>query len=202
MHGDVLMLDKTVPYYGFFMRRAAGTPIPSFPLPEGYTFSYFREGDEADWARIETSVLEFDSEFAALLHFKKEFIPESGELSRRCIFIENSGGEKIATSMAWWMFREGQRRPWLHWVSVDPRYQGLGLGKAIISRVTGLLAELEGDADFYLSTQTWSYKAVGIYKLCGFRPTDEKMLYKDKTDSYKKAMRVLKRIERRRKRVL
>jgi len=188
------MLDKSVPYAGFCMRREAGKPLPEFPLPEGYEFVLFSEGDEESWARIEASVLEFESEFAALLRFKEEYIPHKEELKRRCVFIVNKAGEKIATSMAWWRMVDGARRAWLSWVAVTPEYQGLGLGKAIVSRAVKLMVELEGDVDFYLSTQTWSHKAVKIYILHGFEPTDEKALYTKKGNNYIKAMRILKRI--------
>ena len=174
------------------MRRKAGTPIPVFPLPDGFKYVFYRDGDETSWARMETSVLEFDSEFAALLYFKEEFMPFKDELYRRCLFIENADGEKVATANAWWSVVEGERRAWLHWVSVDARFLGLGLGKAVISRVTELLCELEGDVDFFLSTQTWSYKAINIYKKCGYEPTDEKLLYGKKyKNHYKKAMKIL-----------
>ena len=191
------MLDKSVPYVGLFMRRRAGTLIPDFPLPEGFRFTFFRDGDETDWARIEASVLEFDSEFAALLFFKENFTPFAEELYRRCLFVENRGGEKVATATAWWSHIDGQRRPWIHWVGAVPMYQGLGLGKSITARATGLMTELEGDKDIHLKTQTWSYKAIGIYKACGFEPTDEKVLYSSRKSNYRKALRVLKRLNQR-----
>jgi GNAT superfamily N-acetyltransferase len=128
--------------------------------------------------------------------FKERFMPYVDELRRRCIFIENEAGEKVATATAWWSFVFGERRPWIHWVGADPRYQGLGLGKAIISRATELLIELEGDVPLFLKTQTWSYKAIDIYKACGFEPTEEKTLYKDRKDNYRKALRILSRIPR------
>jgi len=191
------MLDKTVPFAKVFMHRKAGTPIPVFPLPEGFSYTYYEDGDELNWARIETSAGEFDSEFAALLLFKKEFMDEVDELYRRCLFIRTADGEKVATANAWWSYIGDQRRAWLHWVSVDARFQGLGLGKAIISRVTELMKVLEGDVDFYLSTQTWSYKAINIYRKCGWAPTDEKILYGWKyRGHYKKAMKLLEKYER------
>ena len=185
------MLDKSVPYVGLYMKRPAGAPIAKSPLPDGFRFAFFKSGDEQDWARIETSVLEFNSEFAALMHIKEYFIPFIEELEKRCIFIENENGDKVATSTAWWHEVEGERRAWLHWVAVDPHYQGLGLGKALTSRVTELMIELEGDVDFYLHTQTWSYKAVNIYMANGYQLTDEKVLYRDPRSSYKKAKRIL-----------
>ena len=191
------MLDKTIPFAKVFMRRKAGSPIPVFPLPEGFSYTYYEDGDEINWARIETSAGEFDSEFAALLRFKNEFMHEVDELYRRCLFIRTADGEKVATANAWWSYIGEQRRAWLHWVSVDPRFQGLGLGKAIISRVTELMKVLEGDVDFYLGTQTWSYVAINIYRKCGWEPTDEKILYGWKyRGHYKKAMKLLEKYER------
>jgi len=196
------MLDKTVPFAKIKMVRRTGTPIPDYPLPEGYKFVFYKEGDETDWARIETSVDEFDSEFAALLRFKEDFESDinTDELRRRCVFIEKENGGKIATATAWWSYIEDERHAWLHWVSVDPAYQGLGLGKALTSYVTKLLFEIEGDVDLYLSTQTWSYKAINIYKQFGYVPTDEKALYPGKIKRhYKKAMKILDKLEKGRK---
>ena len=185
------MLDKSIPYVGLYMRRPAGKPIAQVPLPYGYDFTFYKSGDELDWARLETSVLEFSSEFAALLHFKERFIPYPDELAKRCLFIENECGEKIATATAWWSVVNDERRPWLQWVSVDPSHQGLGLGKALIHKVTEIMMSLEGDADFYLQTQTWSHKAIRIYVDIGYLPTAEKTLYRSHKDNYKKAMKFL-----------
>jgi ribosomal protein S18 acetylase RimI-like enzyme len=82
----------------------------------------------------------------------------------------------------------------LYWVGVDPEYQGLGLGKAVIARATDMLAGFYGRTPIFLKTQTWSYKAVGIYRKCGYVPTDEKALYRNPRDNYKKAMKILRRI--------
>ena len=187
------MLDKSLPYWGLFMHRKARTPVAGAPLPDGFRFTFFSNGDEKDWARLEASVLEFDSEFAALLHFHNSFLPYADELSRRCVFIQNEDGKKVATATAWWLNINGQHRPWLHWVAVEPQYQGLSLGKALVSHVIEQMINLEGDVDFYLHTQTWSYKAVNIYKQNGFFPSREKALYKDKKNNCKKAMRIINR---------
>lgn len=204
------------------MLRKAGMPIPVFPLPQGFRFAMYQDGDESAWARIETSVDEFDSEFAALMLFKEQFIPHKDELYRRCLFIETDEGVKVATTNAWWSFVYEDRRPsllkridargewlrgditkerraWIHWVSVDASYQGLGLGKAVVSRAMEIMRDVEGDVDMYLTTQTWSYKAIDIYKKCGFEPTDEKILYTGKAkNDYKKALKILEELEKKR----
>lgn len=187
------MLDKSLPYYGIIMLRKPGSEVPVIPLPEGFRFVLYNKGEAADWARIETSVLEFDSEFEALMHFTEKFIPFEDEMCRRCVFIENSDGLKVATATAWWTDVDGLRLSWVNWVAVSPEYQDLGLGKAVISRMLRLMVEIEGDKDIYLHTQTWSHKAVGIYNWFGFRPTGEKALYTDKKNNMRKAMRILKK---------
>lgn len=198
------------------MHRAPGTPIPQYPLPPGFRFAMFRDGNETDWARIEASVGEFDSEFAALIYFKENYIPHSDELKRRLLFVETDDGLKVATANAWWsvitpprrkwlprLFQMSHnetfedRRAWLHWIAADPKYQGLGLGKAVVARALELMREIEGDVDMYLRTQTWSYKAINIYKKFGFEPTDEKKLYiygNIKPSAYKKALKILDRL--------
>jgi len=189
------MLDKSVPYAGLFMRREAGAPMPDSPLPDGFVFAPYADGDETSWARIEASVQEFDSEFAALMHFNEKFMPHKEELRRRCVFVEDSDGRKVATATAWWSVVEGRRRPWLHWVAVEPAYQGLGLGKAIVRHVTRLLDILGGGAPMFLKTQTWSHKAVGIYLAHGYEPTGEKALYRKRGDNLKKALKILARLK-------
>ncbi|MCL1792526.1 MAG: GNAT family N-acetyltransferase [Oscillospiraceae bacterium] len=185
------MLDKSVPYFDVLMHRQKNAQIPRYALPEGFAFSFFRPGDEKAWAKIETSVLEFDDELDALIYFHKEYLPFLPELERRCLFAENKEGEKIATSNAWWNYTKSRRDPWLHWVAVKPQYQGLGIGKAIISKATQLMAEIEGERDFYLHTQTWSHKAIKIYQKMGYAITDEKYLNNYSNENYGKAIEVL-----------
>jgi RimJ/RimL family protein N-acetyltransferase len=187
------MLDKSVEYMGIIMRRDAGTPIPEFDLPEGFKFVLYKGGDEKSWAKIETSVLEFGDELDALLYFQREFVPIS-ETERRCVFIENDRGEKVATASAWHAYSGIRRDPILHWVAVNPNYQGLGLGKAVVSKVMRLMKDIEGDRDFYLHTQTWSHVAIRVYMKSGFYITGEKDLIGSKNDEYPRNIEILKSI--------
>ncbi|MCL2637107.1 MAG: GNAT family N-acetyltransferase [Oscillospiraceae bacterium] len=195
------MLDKSVPYVKILMKRRSGISAPEAILPDGFKFVFFKAGDEKYWAEIETSVAEFDNEQDALEQFREEFLPHLSELEKRCIFIENEKGEKVATGMAWWgnFYPQGESFPWLHWIAVKPEAQGLGLGKAISAKATQLLIENSGEKEFYLSTQTWSHKAVGIYEKLGWEVT-----YKENVRHYsrvncEKGLKILKRIKRARR---
>jgi len=188
------MLDKSVEYMSVVMRRNAGTPIPEYDLPEGFKFAFYKSGDEKFWAKIETSVREFSDELDALLYFQKEFLQIPSEAELRCLFIETKDGEKIATASAWQSYTGIRRDPILHWVAVNPKYQGLGLGKALVSKVMRLMRDIEGDRDFYLSTQTWSHVAVRLYMKCGFYITGEKNLIGNENKDYPKNIELLKNI--------
>ena len=184
------MLDKSVEYIDVYMRRPPNSPMLSDALPEGYRFVAFQPGDEKEWAEIETSVLEFDRAVDAMAHFQDYFGRYTEELWR-CMFVENAQGEKVATAMAWWGYTDGRRDPWLHWVAVRPEYQGLGLGRAIVAHVVGMMIRIEGHRDFYLHTQTWSHKAIRIYKGMGFEVTREQVGIKQNNNRVDDAIKLL-----------
>lgn len=186
------MLDKSVPYMDVLMHRKSNTPIPVFPLSADFQFSYFKSGDEKAWANIETAVLEFDDELDALIYFQKEFLPFLSELERRCIFIETNAGEKIATATAWHAYTGVRRDPWIYWVAVHPSYQGMGLGKALVSQVVRLMRDIEGERDFYLHTQTWSHTAIRVYLKMGFSVTGEKNLSEYANEHYPQNVALLR----------
>ncbi|MCC8165560.1 MAG: GNAT family N-acetyltransferase [Planctomycetes bacterium] len=191
------MLDKSVPFKHIMMRRPAGHPLPSWSLPDGYSFAFYQPGDERDWAVIESSVLEFPSTIDALLFFQKEYGAYSRELHRRVVFVVAPNGDKVGTGSAWFDYTGTRRDPWLDWIGVMPDFQGLGLGKAIAARILALEVEIEGDRDVFLHTQTWSHRAVKIYQKIGFEFTREKNLRGCTIDDFDEAMAILAAIDAR-----
>ena len=182
------MLDKSIKYRGILMKRKQYTLFAEHKLPEGYEFVLYKEGDEKDWAEIETSVLEFDTIELALKYFDEEFACCIKEFKRRCIFIEDKSRKKVATLTMWWDYNGLRRHPMIHWFAVKPEYQRLGLGKALVSYAMKQFIKIEGDVDIYLHTQTWSYKAVGIYMKAGFEFTREKGLGGFENNEYDEAI--------------
>ncbi|MCK5757835.1 MAG: GNAT family N-acetyltransferase [Clostridiales bacterium] len=185
------MLDKTIEFHDILMRRKAGTPLFEYMLPKGYSFVYYKKGDEKAWVDTEYSVEEFDSKKAAMDYFRKRYLPYAEELQRRCLFIEDSHGNKIATLTIWWEYIGKRRYPWVSWVAVKPGCQGRGIGKALIYKGMKLMLEIEGDIDSYLKTQTWSYKAINIYRGQGFEIVKEKVEGNWNNGDYDKMMSVL-----------
>lgn len=162
------MLDKSIPYYNIIMKYSSGTPVPEPLLPSGYRLRHYRAGDEFGWAEIEATIGEFESVEEALACFTDHYMPYPDRLRERCLFVCDGSGSPVATCTAWWDTRSGAQVPSLHWVGVLPAHQNKGLGKAIVFRCMRDMATLEPGQDVWLHTQSWSYKAIGIYLAAGF----------------------------------
>ena len=167
------MLDKSVPYISVIMLKE-NKDYPVYYLPPEYRFQMYKEGTEEQWAELEASVDEFSDKKSALEHFKKEYFPRKNELPQRMVFIRK-GANMLATGTLWDGDHFGRPLPRIHWVSVHPEYQGRGLAKVLMAQLLNIHKELGEKYPIYLTTQTWSYKAINIYLQFGFKPyTEEK----------------------------
>ena len=185
------MLDKSIPYAEIWMYRERELPVIEKTLPEGFSFELYQEGDELEWAAIETAVAEFDDETKAIAYFNEKFAPYPNELRQRMLFVTNPSGEKVGTCSAWWKETpDDSRYPLVHWVAVKPGYQGKGLAKAMMTRTLQLLQNLETTSPIYLHTQTWSHPAIRLYQTLGFEITDKNIDGSPNPD-YAKAMSIL-----------
>jgi ribosomal protein S18 acetylase RimI-like enzyme len=162
------MLDKSIPYFNIVMHRKPDIAIPHYSIPEGYSIVNFSKGDENSWVEIETSVGEFDSISDSLEYFENNYLSFPEEVERRTIFIHSKHGEKVGTCTSWWNYTGIRRDLALEWIAVKPEYQGLGLGKVLVYEGIKRMIDIEGNRDIFLHTQTWSYRAVGIYLKAGF----------------------------------
>lgn len=151
------MLDKSIPYKSLIMRREPA-PLPPEPaLPAGFSLRRYRPGDEVHWARIETSVAEFDDEGAARAYFAERFLPRQNLLRERCCFVCAPDGLPVATATAW--EEAGERL--LHWVSTAPAFQRRGLARAVV--LHALHSYPPAPQPVWLGTQTWSHDAILLY---------------------------------------
>lgn len=121
-----------------------------------------------------------------------EFKNYEDELSRRCLFLVSSEGEKVGTITNWWTYTGIRRDPWIKLFLLHPKYQGKGLGKEVFYEVLRQMIAIEGDREIYLHTQTWSYKGINIYRKAGFAIATEDGLGGYKNTDYQKAEEVLK----------
>ena len=169
-------MDKSLPFYDIIMKaKMQDWPKPS--LKEGYAFKNYEDGDEEAWAKLETSVGEFDCIDDARAYFAKTFLPYKQELYERMFFIVDEKNVVVATASAWFKDDENRHYAILHWVSTSPHHQGKGLGKAIVGYALHHFPKIENEKEVFLHTQTWSYNALGIYARFGFKITQDPLVH-------------------------
>ena len=165
------MLDKSLPYTPLLMIKTDTENFPQFDLPEGYSFRFYRAGDEMHWAALECALGQFETVEAGLRCFEKEFLigyairPED-----RMLFVLSPEGKYVATAALWTGDFLGEEHQRVHWVAVSDECAGKGIAKALLSRVMKLYNDLGFEKFLFLRTGTWNYPAIGIYKKFGFAP--------------------------------
>lgn len=163
------MMDRSVPCYPVIMTNL--TPKPgSVCLPEGYRLQTWSPGRERDWCRIQCEVEHFAKPERAWDAFRREFAPHPSLLGRRLFFVCGPDRVPVATAMLWRGKDLGEEMERVHWVASSPAAQGRGLCKALMAALLNCYVEEGCQNGIYLTSQTVSYKAIGIYQSFGFTP--------------------------------
>lgn len=151
-----------------YMERNNLDNIPQYELPEGFSFSYYEEGNEQDWIDIHLVADIYNK--ANIELYRKSFGNDVKLLSERQCFIVNENGEKIGTATAWFndnYFNQKWGR--IHWVAIKPEYQGKGLAKPLLSEIMNKL-KMQGHNNAYLTTRALRIPALNLYLKYGFYP--------------------------------
>lgn len=164
------MLDKSVPYYGVMMVKTDTSRYPRYELPEGYSLSGYKVGFENEWAALTYSVEQTDSLEEARQIYANEFLTRVELLPKRSLFVLDKDGRVAACGSLWFGSHFGVELPRIHHVAAHREHQGKGLVKALMTTLLDTYNELGYRNFIYLTSQTWSYKALYIYSKCGFLP--------------------------------
>lgn len=159
-------MDRSVEMIEFAMHKPAFERIESRPLPSGYSLRWFQAGDEHHWADIERRAGEFRTVDEGMAAFDREFRPRYERLSSRMLFLLDASGVPIGTTTAWQGEHDGRQMGRIHWVAIVPDHQGSGLARPLVAAALERIAQDDNEA--YLTTQTWSWRAVALYRSFGF----------------------------------
>lgn len=164
------MLDKSVPLCFIIMCKTDTENYPRYELPEGYSFSMYKDGDELEWAQLEVSVGQYDCAEKGLECFRREFVEGHNlPLSERMLFVRDKDGKVVATGTLWNGIYLGKERQRLHWIATDESCKGKGIAKAMVTRLLDIYNDLGYKGFIYLITESWCYSAVNIYRKFGFK---------------------------------
>lgn len=181
------MLDRTIPFYNTIL-RCDEYHSQQIKLPNSYTIVPYKNGFEADWARLECAVGDFLSIEEAMQYFMEKY-PNRGN-DDDILFLLNDEGQVVGSCIAWVDERQGNSVNSLHWLVVDEQYQGNGLGRVLCYETMNRFY-LRSKKTIYIHTQPWSWKAILLYVSLGFRlqKTDTFATY---INQYNDAMKTLK----------
>lgn len=168
--------DSRIRYYELMLEGSI-VGLEEIPLPEGYSYAFYRDGDRDAWIEIEKSAKEFSTYEEGLDAWRKYYASHTEELYDRMVFVVNSSGEKIATATAYYDIRgiDTSGDGWLHWVAVKREWQGKGLSKPLISHVIQVMKRL-GYTRAKIPTQTTTWLACKVYLDLGFRPIEKNFI--------------------------
>lgn len=185
------MLDKSVPFHTIIMKRPYIKPPIITNIPEGFKVkSYEDENDEIGWAEIEKDVLEFNSKEEAV-NCHKGYLSCLDELKKRQWFTITDDGKYASTATVWWQDSENGRIPVVHALGCKSEYQGKGLGRIAAIKMLESFYELDKNKEIWLDTQTWSYKAIGLYLSLGFVPL-KKDTFNETKNEFDEAVPILR----------
>lgn len=148
-----------------FMKCASPSREAASFLPEGFYFDTCRENELNLWMAFPFNTPELAAQYRGMMEsvYHTVYEPQKQEFFRRCLFVRNSEGRPVATGFVWHSYGKINT---LQWIKTLPEYEGLGIGRALLSR---LLLDLPNDAyPVYLHTHPESCRALKLYTDFGF----------------------------------
>ena len=186
------MPDRTIPFYNTIM-KCSDYLRRNVKLPDGFSIVSYQCGYEKEWAKLEYAIGDFGSAAEAKQYFTGTYLQDP-ELFPNILFAMNGDREIVGSCIAWKDQQGINSVSSLHWLVVDERYRGIGLGRALATAVMNIYAEQEA-LPVYIHTQPWSWKAILLFHSLGFKlqKTDTFSHYENE---YEKAMTELEKVIR------
>jgi ribosomal protein S18 acetylase RimI-like enzyme len=134
-------------------------------MPKRFHVRKCRKSELDIWKTIH-----FDDEFTAqkyyefmTSYFEEVYSNKADLFFRKCLFVCDKDDQPIGTCFIWKAYNKINT---LHWFKVVKEFEGLGIGRALLSIVMQNLDE--EDFPIYLHTQPSSFRAIKLYSDFGF----------------------------------
>ncbi|MEG0895402.1 MAG: GNAT family N-acetyltransferase [Oscillospiraceae bacterium] len=162
------MIDKDIPYLKVYMTKPEITEYPKYSLPDGFYFKFYDENMDSDWVRLQMYEDVFENFGEAIRYFNAIYVSQGNVLKKRMAFICDDKDMVVGCGALWFGNKFGVLANEITSLIVHPNYRGLGLAKALVSRLLDLHKELECKGGIYSSLSSWDYKAIDILFTMGF----------------------------------
>ena len=166
------VLDTSVAHIPVLMVLGDHEPVADIALPTGYRFAAWGPRFREPWVRLHVLLGQLPTFDEGLAYFERTYEADPAALARQMIVVVDEKDQLVGTSSLWRGNHFGEPRLRVHWVGVDPAHQRRGLARALMLRTVALYDELvpTGAPPLYLTTQTESWPACGLYLKLGFVP--------------------------------
>lgn len=146
-----------------------GTPIEEYELPEGYSFSNYKdEKDADDWIKICQNGLVSDDYEEALKCWNNTILGRAPDLNPyEDLFFLDYNGEHVGT-ITCYLHSEDNTGD-VHMVGIRTDFRGKGLGKYMNAKALQHI-EKKNPKFVHLTTDEWRKAAVRSYLRAGFKP--------------------------------
>lgn len=137
-------------------------------IDDKYHFDLYKDNYKEKWIDLLVRVDEFDDYDSASRYFDSTFLNRE-ETYKNMLFILE--GDNVAgTCSLWEGYHLNEKRYRVHWMAVDPKYQGKRLAKALLHKIIDMYNKMEDSRPLYLSTSDKNLIAIIMYKSVGFIP--------------------------------
>lgn len=184
------MLDRTIPFYNIIL-RCDQYQSKELVLPSGFAIVPYEKGYEKAWAELEYAIGDFNSIEDAEHYFVESYL-QNQALSDNILFLLNEEKCIIGSCTAWQDKRQDSDVSSLHWLVVDEKYHGMGLGRALCGATMNIYKE-QDNLPVYIHTQPWSWKAIFLYLSLGFK-LQKSDSFSHYVNQYDEAMTTLKKV--------
>lgn len=159
-------MKEEIPDYNLFMICNSLNTSATTELPKGFHIRLCRTDEVDIWKRMPFDTPELATQYH---HFMTEFFNQVylsyGDLFfKRCLFVCDESDTPIGTCFLW----KAYNKVWtVHWFKVNIHYEGMGIGRSLLSYVMQTLPQEEYPV--FLHTHPTSYRAIKLYSDLGFK---------------------------------
>lgn len=181
------MLERDIPDLNIFMMCEEVNTKAFKDIPKGFHVRNCRKKELDIWKRFP-----FDTEEDKTLYydymttyFENVYLPCQDLFYEQCLFVCDENDTPVATCFLWKAY---QKVYTIHWLKVLKEYEGLGLGRAILTEIMKNIPKEWFPV--YLHTQPGSFRAIKLYTDFGFKIlTDEEI--GNRKNNYKESLMYL-----------
>jgi ribosomal protein S18 acetylase RimI-like enzyme len=159
------MKESEIPERNIFMMCESLNRNALTELPVGYSLRNCRYDELSIWKKMPFDRPDVAKEYDGFMsdYFTMTYGGKEELFFAKTLFICDLQDRPIATCLNWKAYNEFNT---IHWFKVLKKYEGQGIGRALLSIVMQKLARC--DYPVYLHTQPSSFRAIKLYSDFGF----------------------------------